>query len=377
MVLLVGASLVAKATARVASYDFGFNPSGLLQVFAFDRSASSGTAGRSLRTTADLAPVMDRIRSTDGVASVASTGNASPDSNLVISEDAGQGGPALFLRAYQSIGLGFVRTVGLTLTAGRDVNDGDREAGAVILDERAAHTLFPHGGAVGRMIKLGDKSSTKPWLRVVGVVRHATFTFHPDPDDPGDPMVFAYLPHEPLGYWRFVVREKPGSHSVSFAIQRRIRDALGTGGYVSSSPFLAGYDQMLRGRYFVAGVFALLGAASLALAAAGLFSVLAFAVGQRMREFAVRIALGAQSADVLRLVLRDGIELALGGTAIGAIGGMWACSLLTKVLYDVNPTDVTALVTAEVILLLVTLLASAVPALRAMKADPVVVLRAS
>jgi hypothetical protein len=265
----------------------------------------------------------------------------------------------------------------LALTAGRDINDGDREAGAVMLDDRAAHTLFPRGGAVGHMIKLGDKSSGKPWLRVVGVVRHATFNFHPDPDDRGDPMVFAYLPREPLGYWQFVVREKPGSHSVSFAISRRLRDTFGADGYISVSPFLAGYDQMLQGRYFVAGVFALLGAASLALAAAGLFSVLAFAVGQRMREFAVRIALGAQSADVLRLVLRDGIELALGGTAIGAIGGMWAGSLLTKVLYNVNPTDVTALVTAEVILLLVTLLASAVPALRAMKADPVVVLRAS
>jgi putative ABC transport system permease protein len=208
-------------------------------------------------------------------------------------------------------------------------------------------------------------------------VPHATFSFHEDPDDHGDSLVFAYLPRDPLGFSQLTVRQRPGSRAVSFAIQRRIRDALGSSGRVNVSPMLAGYDQMLQGRYFVAGVFALLGAASLALAAAGLFSVLAFAVGQRMREFAVRIALGAQSADVLRLVLRDGLELALGGTAFGAIGGMWAGSLLTKVLYDVNPTDVTAIVTAEVILLAVTLLASAVPALRAMKADPVVVLRAS
>ncbi len=375
MILLTGASLVAKATARVSHYDFGFNPAGLLDVFV--RAGDQGAAGATLRTTDDLAPIIERVASVDGVESVASTSVAVPDSDLVTSEEGASGAPPLFLRTYQTIGLGFVRTVGLTITAGRDINDGDREAGAVLLDDRAARALFPHGGAVGRMIKLGDKTSSKPWLRVAGVVRHATFSFHKDPDDHGDPAVFAFLPREPLGYSRLIVRQRPGARAVSFAIQRRIRDALGSSGRVSVSPMLAGYDQMVQGRYFVAGVFALLGAASLALAAAGLFSVLAFAVGQRMREFAVRIALGAQSADVLRLVLRDGIELALGGTAFGAIGGMWAGTLLTKVLYDVNPTDVTAIVTAEAILLIVTMLASAVPALRAMRADPVVVLRAS
>lgn len=377
MVLMSGASLVAKATASVAHYDFGFNPSGMLDVFVRAGAQGRGTVGTTRPSTDDLGPIIERVRSVDGVASVASTSVAAPDSDLVISEDAAAGSPPLFLRSYQTIGLGFVKTLGLAITAGRDVNDGDREGGAIILDEHAAQALFPHGGAVGRMVKLGDKTSSKPWLRVVGVVRHSTFNFHQDPDDRGDPVVLAYQPREPLGLWRLVVRQTPGAHAVAFAIQRRIRDALGSNGYVGVSPLLAGYESMLRGRYFVAGVFALLGAASLALAAAGLFSVLAFAVGQRMREFAVRIALGAQPMDVLGLVLHDGLELALGGTAIGALGGMWAGTLLKKVLYDVPPTDVTAIVTAEAILLAVTMLASGAPALRAMRADPVEVLRAT
>lgn len=377
MVLLSGASLVAKATAGVARYDFGFNPVGLLDVFARPAAQRPQGARTARLTTDDVEAIAARVRSIDGVASVASTGVASPDSDLVISEDAAAGSPPLFLRAYQTIGLGFVRTLGLSIVAGRDINDGDREAGAVILDEPAAHALFPHGGAVGRMVKLGSRASSKPWVRVVGVVRHSTFSFHPDPDDRGDPVVLAYEPRDSVGFVRLVVRQAPGAHGVEMEVQRRLRDAIGASGYVGVSPMLAGYEHMLRGRYFVAGVFALLGAASLALAAAGLFSVLAFAVGQRMREFAVRIALGAQSGDVLRLVLRDAFELALGGTAIGAIGGMWAGTLLTKVLYNVNPTDVVAIVSAEVILLTVTMLASTVPALRAMRADPVVVLRAT
>ena len=96
-----------------------------------------------------------------------------------------------------------------------------------------------------------------------------------------------------------------------------------------------------------------------------------------MREFAVRIALGARSEDVLRLVLRDGLELAMGGTALGAVGGIWAGTLLSKLLYNVEPTDVIALVAAESILLLVTILACLIPALRAMRANPVEILRAT
>ncbi len=377
LVLLSGASLVAKATSRVAHYDFGFDATGLLNVWVRTNLSGRTTVGTPMHTMDDLAPIIERIRSIDGVESVASMGVATPDSAMVISENAAAGAPPLALLGYQQIGIGLVRTLGLALTAGRDVDAGDRESGAVILDDNAARALFPHDAAIGRMIKFGGPSSTKPWIPVVGVVRHTTFFFHEDPDDRGDPVIFAYLPHDRLGFWRFIVRQAPGSRAVPFAVQRRIRDQLGSYGYVGVSPMLANYEQMLRGRYFVAGVFALLGAASLLLAVAGLFSVLAFAVGQRMREFAVRIALGAQPGDVLRLVLRDGLELALGGTAIGAIGAVWAGSLLSRVLFDVNPADVTAIVTAEAILLAVSMLASVVPALRAMRADPVVVLRAT
>jgi ABC-type antimicrobial peptide transport system permease subunit len=180
-----------------------------------------------------------------------------------------------------------------------------------------------------------------------------------------------------LGYWRLIVHQAPRARGISLAVHNRIQDGLGTKAYVGVTPMLANYEGMLRGRYFIAGVFVLLGAASLLLAAAGLFSVLSYAVSQRTREFAVRIALGARTEDVLRLVLRDGLELALGGTAVGALVGMWAGTLLTKWLYDVHPADVTALVAAETVLLAVTLLSCLVPAVRAMRADPVEVLRAT
>lgn len=376
MVLLVGASLIVKATYRIAHYDFGFNASALLNVFV--NESAPGRAGQTAkRTTDDLQPIIDRVRGIAGVDAVTSTSIAVPDNGLVISDATGAGGAQLGVQSYERIGLDYVKTLGLQLREGRDVDEGDHARGGVILEERAARILFPRGSAIGRMVKLGDKNSPQPWLPVVAVVRNSEFRFYSDPGQHDDPKVFVYTPAEPLGFWRLIIRPAPGARTVPLELQRTLRDDLGSGANVGVAPLLASYAEILRGRYFVAGVFALLGASALALAAAGLFSVLSFVVGQRMREFAVRVALGARGQDVLGLVIRDGLELALAGTAVGAIGGMWAGTLLTKLLYDVDAVDVTALVSAEAILLMVTLLACLVPALRATRADPVEVLRAT
>ena len=112
-------------------------------------------------------------------------------------------------------------------------------------------------------------------------------------------------------------------------------------------------------------------AASVLLAAAGLFSVMSYTVGRRLREFAVRQALGASPREVLRLVLRGAFELALGGTAFGALLSFWASAGVSAVLFGVKNTDPISLIIAELTLLVVTMLASLVPAVRAMRADPV------
>jgi putative ABC transport system permease protein len=124
-------------------------------------------------------------------------------------------------------------------------------------------------------------------------------------------------------------------------------------------------------------VFLSVGVASLALATAGLFAVMSYMVNQRMREFAVRVAIGARNGHLWRLVLRDAAEMALGGTALGAFGGFFTGSLFAQGLYGTSPTDVVSLVVAEAVLIAVALGACTVPALRATRADPVEILRAS
>jgi len=107
-----------------------------------------------------------------------------------------------------------------------------------------------------------------------------------------------------------------------------------------------------------------------------LFAVLSYMVNQRMREFAVRVAIGAQRRHVWQLVIRDAAQMALAGTALGAFGGFAVGTKLVG-LYRTPPTDVVALIAAEAILLIVTLSACTVPAIRATRADPVEILRAS
>ena len=112
------------------------------------------------------------------------------------------------------------------------------------------------------------------------------------------------------------------------------------------------------------------------LGAAGLYSVISYVAGQRMREFAVRIALGATKENVVKLVMREAFTMAVGGTAVGAGFGMWAAFLLWERMWGIYPVDVEALVIAEVTLILVTMGACLVPALRASKSDPLEIIRA-
>jgi len=140
-------------------------------------------------------------------------------------------------------------------------------------------------------------------------------------------------------------------------------------------PWMSVWERQSEGRLTLAGLFSAFGLLAVTLAAIGLYGVLAYAVGQRMREFAVRIALGALPKDLRRVVLRDAAIMILGGTAIGAFLAMAGSRLLDLWLFNVPPTDVVSLVGAEVALLLVAFLACLAPAGRAAKADPLQIIR--
>ncbi len=378
MTLLVGASLMLKSAVLMSRYDFGLDASRLSNI-------TVSVYGRlPVRTTAELSTIyrgaLTRVRAVLGVESAAMIALCPGLWTVVTTDRSIEGSKPATLPQCTNVSTDYFRSVSRTIAEGRDFADGDAQGdGVVILDEKTAHRLFPHESAVGRMIKLGNLRAASPWMSVVGVVKNKDMNFNMNPElgpDSADVM-FMSARDSSRQLHKFVVKSIQGAVGTRVAVGRAMRDFLPKPSSVTVVPWANDFNVAVGEERFLTLVFSLLGAASLALGAAGLFSVVSYIASQRMREFAVRIALGATRENVVTLVLRDALAMALGGTAIGAGFGMWAGFMLWDKMYGVYPVDVAALVGAEATLLVVTMLACLVPALRAMKANPVDVMRAT
>ena len=390
MMLVMGTSLMSKSLRRMEAYDFGYDARGLLQ------TNIRMLGGRFSRVDPTTLPGPDSLlaalRATPGVHAAATTSSCrglqfgtvvTPDRSSGDSSFAWLapgGGPLNLPSGCSSVSADFFRTLGLQLVDGRDFEAHDAARGAAILDEPTARLLFPKERAVGRFIKLGSATSRAPWLPVVGIVRGATLGFNPYPElGTGDrATVYAFSPVKNSASWRIVVRPERGAAAeVAFSIAGVMRSILPEGSASEVVSWTADYENRVTSQRYLMIVFGLLGAVALLLSLTGLFSVLSYVVNQRMREFSVRVALGAPQRRVAGLVIASGLEMILGGTAIGAGLGMWSGFLIWNLLYGMYPADVGALVAAESVLMLAATIVCFVPALRATRVDPVNATRAT
>jgi predicted permease len=388
MMLVMGASLMVKSARLMAAYDFGYDARSLIQAgvslprryFNGDRLAYyKDTLADSSKARLN-AELLARFKALPGVRSVAKFGGCGLKKNVVTSDRTVEGGAAAYVPGgcwFASAGL--FATLGIPMADGRDFIEGDDASGAVVVSARTARQLFPHERAVGRTLKIGDLASREPWLPIVGVVqdRDLGFNYYPELGPDTTAQVFAMLASARGSLGQVIVRPEPRATGVELAVWKTLRVTLPPHSNWLVAPWVQSYQDSVRNEQFLSLLFVLLGFASLLLGAAGLFSVISYIAGQRSREFAVRIALGASRPDILRLVMREALVMALGGTAVGAGLGMWAGFLLWKQMWGVYPVDAGALIAGETTLLIVTMLACLVPALRATRANPVNVLRAA
>ncbi len=389
MMLVMGASLMVKSELRMSRYDFGYDARSLITADVNYPSRYYFDGMRYRMSTDTLADstvarinveILTRIAAIPGVQSVAKMSGCGLRTGAITSDRTIEGGAAGFIPEHCNTGSGgFFHTLGIPMAAGRDFLEGDDVTGAIILGARTAHQLYPHESPIGRMLKLGTLSSTAPWLPIVGVVEDREFFLRPYPEMGPDTsgQVYAVRPGSRTGLDRLVVRPVKGATGVDLAIWHVMRTSLPPHSIWHVQPWLQGYNDSVRAEQFLALLFTLLGVVSLGLGAAGLFSVISYIAGQRTREYAVRIALGATKQNVLTLVMKEALVMALGGTAVGAGLGMWAGFLLWNRMWGVYPVDAQALIAGEVTLLIVTMLACLAPAMRATKANPVDVLRAA
>jgi len=266
----------------------------------------------------------------------------------------------------------YFRTMGIPLLQGREFDDRDTggKPDVVIINQRLAKRYWPNDDGVGKRIRVGTEG--EPWLTVVGVVGNVNHT-----GLDSEPDLATYEPHgkRPWSEMTLVVRTSVDPSSLAGAVQSDLRTAEKEILIEEVTTMSGRLQKSVAPQKLNLVLLASFAFIALLLAAVGIYGVMAQAVTQRTQEIGIRMALGAQVKDVLALVLRNGMKLALIGVAVGLVGAFWLTRLMSKLLFGVTPTDAPTFAVVALILLAIAFLACYLPARRASKVDPLEALR--
>ncbi|HEX6717039.1 MAG TPA: ABC transporter permease, partial [Pyrinomonadaceae bacterium] len=275
--------------------------------------------------------------------------------------------------SYRRILPNYFRAMGIPLLQGREFDDRDSggKPDVVIINQKMAQRYWPDGDAIGKRIKIGP-AKNEPWVTIVGVVGNVNHTgLDTEPD------FASYEPHakRPWSSMTVLVRTSVDPLSLAEPVQRELKRAEKEVLIEDVITMNRRLDLSVAPQRLNVVLLATFAFIALVLATAGIYGIMAHSVAQRTQEIGVRMALGAQLRDVLRMVLRSGMALALLGIAIGLVGAFFLTRLMSKLLFGVTPTDAVTFVSVAAILFIVALLACYIPARRATKVDPMVALR--
>jgi predicted permease len=385
LVLLVGAGLMVRSLAALWRVDPGFNPS---HAITFTLSLPAGPATNSAETRARLRHFDDKMQSIPGVQAVSVTLGSRPmihnSSEPFWIE--GQPKPANLPEMHQAMFYlaesGFQQAMGVTLQRGRFITPQDDEHAPVVIviDDVFARTYFADENPIGKHINLAGFGVQ---AEIVGVVGHVK-QWGLDADSKSAieaqfDYPFMQLPEKLMALAAnavaVVLRTEGDPTTVMASVRRAVAEIdsreviynVQTMNEVVSNSFAARRLSMM-----LLGVFAAL---ALVLACVGIYGVISYLVGQRTHEIGVRMALGAQQNDVLRLIIGHGTRMALVGVAIGIVAAMGLTRLMANQLFGVSPHDPITFVGVAGLLIIVAVAACYIPARRAMRVDPIIALR--
>jgi putative ABC transport system permease protein len=373
LMLLVGAGLLSRSFIRLQRVDQGFNPRNVLtavvtlpQAVYPERNQIASFYDQLLERVGTL----PGVQSSAAVSSLPLTGYDS-DAGFVI-----QGRPAPQpdqrpVAWVSSVSPGYFRTMGMRLIAGREFTERDNERSpkVVIISEATARRHFPNEDPIGKRIGNGRPDG---WIEIVGVTADVkqfglsqdarVSMFFPDRQRPARRMfIVARTAGDPLSL----------SSALRGAVAAMDKD-LAVSNIIPMEEITA---QSIGQERFTLLLLGLFSALALLLAAAGIYGVMSYAVAQRTHEIGIRMALGAQTRDVLKLVVTQGMALVLAGVGIGLASALALTRFIRGLLFGVSATDPMTFVGVAALLALVALVACYVPARRASKVDPMVALR--
>ena len=365
LVLLVAAGLFARALGSATSVNPGFDTAGVVTAYMNAESWGYDEA----RARAYYGTLRERIEAIPGVTAVSYAGHLPLTFNQQGERVTVDGGTP-YVVMQQETDAGYFDVLRIPLLQGRGFTARDMEpanANVAVVNEHFARKQWP-AGAIGRTFKRGDREFT-----VVGVARdtrHSTLSEAPGP--------FAYYPL--AGGWHtriaLVVRSASNVGGVAEGIQAAVQSIDPTVPRPLVTTLREENGLVLLPQRVAAIVTGVLGGVGLLLAVVGLYGVIAYSVTRRSREMGIRVALGARRRDVIALVLREGMRLAIAGTVIGIVLAAAATRLMRAWLFDVSPLDAPTFIATSALLTGVALVANWLPARRAASADPAVALRA-
>jgi len=375
LVLLVSAGLFLRSLGKAARIDPGFDTSTTLTV-SFDLRTQGYSKERARVFCRDL---IERVSALPGVRS-ATLASLVPMSGRMIGMEAfapPAGGGEAVAQGVVSTNIvrpGYFRTLGIPLLRGRDftAQDLDGAGGVIIVNETLARRFFSDAEPIGQRLSFDGPNG--PWQEIVGIARDSRYDELTE-----DPRSFVYLPqmqNEDLMPELALIASAGGDPSRLLpAVQREVR---------AMDPALPVFDTgtlaaMLRQRndkqQWISHLLTLFGSLALALAAMGLYGVMAYSVSLRTHEIGVRMALGATARDVTRLFVREGVRLSLVGIAAGGALALALTQALSSMLFGVTPTDFLTFAGVAALLAAVAVAASWLPARRAARIDPMLALR--
>jgi predicted permease len=376
LVLLIGAGLLIRSFVRVQQVDPGFVPQNVLSL----RLSVVGTSYvEEPRRQIFFQQLWERLRRLPGVESAGGvsvlplSGGIGWGSITIEGYDAAAGQSAI--QADQRIAtVGYFETMKMPLIKGRFFSEQDTKDAppVIIIDENLARTYFPNSDPIGKRIKRGGAGSTAPWMTVVGVVasvkQYALDT---------DSRVAMYAPHQQAltGAMSVAVRTTADPLSIAAAGTREARAMDPNEPIFDVKTMDQWLSESLARRRFAMLSLGLFAGVAMLLAAVGIYGVMSYMVAQRTREIGIRVALGAQTGNVLKLVIGQGMSLTGVGVGIGLVVAVVLTRVMASLLFSVSARDPLTFIAIAGLLAGVALLASYLPARRAARVDPMIALR--
>jgi len=389
VMLVIGAGLLLRSFRNLTTVDAGFDSNELVTFGLFLPAATYSDAGRRVQFQTDL---LRRLSEMPGVRDVAAMTGLPPDrqvnANDTEFEGVPRGGPSdppQNVDYYNTTSVRYFEAMKIPILKGRGFNTGDvGGAGVAVVNEALAKRFYPKTDPIGRRVRpqgprlAPGQPDTLPWFTIVGVAKDVKqggldqkvgteIYFNADQG----PRVNGFAPTA----FNFVLRTSRSAESLMPTIQSAVR-AMDPGlPIVQLRSMNAVFGDSVSRQRFLSLLLGIFASVALLLAAIGTYGVLSYLVTERQREIGIRVALGASSGGIVRLVVQQGLSIAILGVGLGVVGALAIARVTRSLLFGVSPTDPLTYVAVSVVIVGVALVACMVPAQRAMRVDPLVAIR--